>query len=189
MGRVPALQELDPPARQSVVACAVEDPFQVAGARRSWFHPVVDVDPCRRRARLGENRHLVAAVAHRYALCAVEGGEVAASSLTGVAGFASPTLHSLAARLSGALSRRPFGLVVANVPGPQRVRTADGASMNDHVGDVAAAIALWDADVERGLPEMPFPPDYPKMPGEPPRVQPSKKVAAHWDEAGNRIAD
>ncbi len=59
----------------------------------------------------------------------LEGGEVAASSLTGVAGFASPTLHSLAARLSGALSRRPFGLVVANVPGPQRVRTADGASM------------------------------------------------------------
>jgi len=25
------------------------------------------------------------------------------------------------------------------------------------------------------------------MPGEPPRVQPSKKVAAHWDEDGNRI--
>jgi len=29
----------------------------------------------------------------------------------------------------------------------------------------------------------------PKMPGEPPRVQPSKKVAAHWDDDGNRIAD
>lgn len=27
----------------------------------------------------------------------------------------------------------------------------------------------------------------PKMPGEPPRVQPSKKVAAHWDEHGNRV--
>jgi len=26
---------------------------------------------------------------------------------------------------------------------------------------------------------------YPEMPGEPPRVQPSKKVAAHWDEQGN----
>ena len=26
-----------------------------------------------------------------------------------------------------------------------------------------------------------------RMPGEPPRVQPSKKVAAHWDEDGNRI--
>src|SRR5262249_10181112 len=29
--------------------------------------------------------------------------------------------------------------------------------------------------------EMPYPPDYPKMPGEPPRVQPSKKVAANWE--------
>jgi hypothetical protein len=34
---------------------------------------------------------------------------------------------------------------------------------------------------------MPYPPDYPKMPGEPPRVQPSKKVAAHWDADGNWI--
>ena len=35
--------------------------------------------------------------------------------------------------------------------------------------------------------ELNFPPDHPKMPGEPPRVQPSKKVAAHWDADGNRI--
>ena len=32
-----------------------------------------------------------------------------------------------------------------------------------------------------------FPPDYPKMPGEPPQVQLSKKVAEHWDEDGNRV--
>lgn len=55
--------------------------------------------------------------------------------------------------------------------------------MDDHVGDVASAIALWDADVERGLPEMPFPPDYPKMPGEPPRVQPSRAKKPTIDEA------
>lgn len=36
--------------------------------------------------------------------------------------------------------------------------------------------------------ELNFPPDYPKMPGEPPRVQPSKKREDHWDEAGNRLA-
>ena len=30
--------------------------------------------------------------------------------------------------------------------------------------------------------EMNFPPDYPKMPGEPPRVQPSRKVAANWED-------
>jgi hypothetical protein len=33
---------------------------------------------------------------------------------------------------------------------------------------------------------MPYPPDYPKMPGEPPRVQPSKKVEANWTEDGRR---
>jgi len=29
----------------------------------------------------------------------------------------------------------------------------------------------------------------PKMPGEPPRVQPSKKVEAHWTEDGRRRED
>lgn len=39
-------------------------------------------------------------------------------------------------------------------------------------------LALWDS-----LPggELNFPPDYPKMPGEPPRVQPSRKVAENWE--------
>jgi bifunctional non-homologous end joining protein LigD len=42
-------------------------------------------------------------------------------------------------------------------------------------GDLAAAMSWWERDVADGLPELAFPPDYPKMPGEPPRVQPSKK--------------
>ena len=50
------------------------------------------------------------------------------------------------------------------------------ADIDEAVGDVGTAIALWDKDVhERGLGELNFPPDYPKMPGEPPRVQPSKR--------------
>ncbi|MDQ2738066.1 MAG: ATP-dependent DNA ligase, partial [Actinomycetota bacterium] len=36
--------------------------------------------------------------------------------------------------------------------------------------------------------ELNWPPEYPKMPGEPPRVQPSKKVEGHWNEDGGRIA-
>jgi DNA ligase D len=32
----------------------------------------------------------------------------------------------------------------------------------------------WARDLENGLGELPFTPDFPKMPGEPPRVQPSK---------------
>lgn len=60
------------------------------------------------------------------------------------------------------------------------------ADMDEHPSPLEPLLHLWET-----LPggEMPFPPDYPKMPGEPPRVQPSKKVAAHWDEHGNRIAD
>jgi DNA ligase D-like protein (predicted polymerase) len=57
-------------------------------------------------------------------------------------------------------------------------------------GDVHAAIddvhndltPLLDLFVEQGSVELSYPPDYPKMPGEPPRVQPSKKVAAHWED-------
>ncbi|MCW2783770.1 MAG: ATP-dependent ligase [Marmoricola sp.] len=45
---------------------------------------------------------------------------------------------------------------------------------------------LLDAFEEQGAVELNYPPDYPKMPGEPPRVQPSKKVAEHWDADGNR---
>jgi DNA ligase D-like protein (predicted polymerase) len=46
---------------------------------------------------------------------------------------------------------------------------------------------LLDLYEESGLGEMPYPPDHPKMPGEPPRVQPSRKVEDHWDADGNWI--
>ena len=66
-------------------------------------------------------------------------------------------------------------------------RLADGdpwASIDDVRHDITPLLALF---AEQGSVEMPYPPDYPKMPGEPPRVQPSKKVAEHWDEQGNWI--
>lgn len=44
---------------------------------------------------------------------------IPAAALTGVAGFAPPTLHHLGARLANAVTRRRFNLVVTNVPGPQ----------------------------------------------------------------------
>jgi DNA ligase D-like protein (predicted polymerase) len=58
------------------------------------------------------------------------------------------------------------------------------ADMDAEAFPLEPLLSLWET-----LPggELNFPPDYPKMPGEPPRVQPSKKVAAHWDEQGNRI--
>jgi DNA ligase D-like protein (predicted polymerase) len=64
---------------------------------------------------------------------------------------------------------------------------ADGdpwAGIDDEAYPLEPLLHLWET-----LPggELNFPPDYPKMPGEPPRVQPSKKVAEHWDQDGNRV--
>lgn len=44
-------------------------------------------------------------------------------------------------------------------------------------------VARDDAD---GLGDLPYPPNFPKMPGEPPRVQPSRKVPENWDRWGHR---
>jgi len=50
----------------------------------------------------------------------IDGGQaVGADSLAGLAGFASPTLHSLGARLGSAMSRHLFNVIITNVPGPQ----------------------------------------------------------------------
>ncbi|MDN5794801.1 MAG: ATP-dependent DNA ligase [Intrasporangium sp.] len=76
----------------------------------------------------------------------------------------------------------PRTLTVRTVPGRVTDRGNPWAGMDASGGDVGAAIALWDKDVrERGLGELNFPPDYPKMPGEPPRVQPSKRRADKAD--------
>jgi DNA ligase D-like protein (predicted polymerase) len=55
------------------------------------------------------------------------------------------------------------------------------AGIDEAAGDLSPVMAMVAADEERGLGEAPWPPHYPKMPGEPPRVQPSKKVEGNWD--------
>ncbi len=68
-------------------------------------------------------------------------------------------------------------------------RLADGdpwAGIDDTPYSLEPLLRLFE---EQGSVELNYPPDYPKMPGEPPRVQPSKKVAAHWDDEGNRVED
>jgi DNA ligase D-like protein (predicted polymerase) len=52
------------------------------------------------------------------------------------------------------------------------------ADMDDVAHSLEPLLDLWES-----LPggELNFPPDYPKMPGEPPRVQPSRKVAENWE--------
>ena len=68
----------------------------------------------------------------------------------------------------------PKTLTVQTVPKLLTDRGDPWAEMPDTRGDIAPALELWRKDVEeRGLGELPFPPDYPKMPGEPKRARPS----------------
>ena len=70
---------------------------------------------------------------------------------------------------------KPGDFTVRTVPAILAAEGDAWAGIDAAVGNVSSAIALWDQDIaERGLGEMPFPPDYPKMPGEPSRVQPSR---------------
>ena len=48
------------------------------------------------------------------------------------------------------------------------------AEIDDHAHSLQPLLDLYEDDLGRGLSDMPYPPDYPKMPGEPKRVQPSR---------------
>lgn len=64
---------------------------------------------------------------------------------------------------------------------PDRLNTVGDpwADFGDRQGTIDVLLQWWQRDLDNGLGELPFPPDYPKMPGEPPRVQPSR--ARHPD--------
>lgn len=59
---------------------------------------------------------------------------------------------------------------------PERLRTVGDpwANFHEKPGTIDTLLDWWQRDLDSGLGELPFPPDYPKMPGEPPRVQPSR---------------
>jgi DNA ligase D len=59
---------------------------------------------------------------------------------------------------------------------PERLKTVGDpwADMQAHPGTIDTLLGWWERDLAAGLGELPVPPDYPKMPGEPPRVQPSR---------------
>jgi DNA ligase D-like protein (predicted polymerase) len=103
--------------------------------------------------------------------------------------------YSLRAQLGAPVSTPMTWAELAEVTNPAEFnlftvpeRVADGdpwAEIDDVHHSLQPLLDLWEANPT----ELNYPPDHPKMPGEPPRVQPSKKVAAHWDDDGNRIAD
>jgi len=79
----------------------------------------------------------------------------------------------------------PDEFTMATVPDLVASRDDPWAGIDASAQSLRPLLDMVAADEERGLGDMPYPPNYPKMPGEPPRVQPSKKVAANWDEDGN----
>jgi DNA ligase D len=81
----------------------------------------------------------------------------------------------------------PDDYTIATVPDLVAERGDAMADIDAVAQSIEPLLEMVKADEERGLGDLPYPPSYPKMPGEPPRVQPSKKVAANWDENGNPI--
>jgi hypothetical protein len=47
-------------------------------------------------------------------------------------------------------------------------------TIDDQSFSLEPLLQMYERDTGSGLGDMPYPPDYPKMPGEPKRVQPSK---------------
>jgi hypothetical protein len=68
----------------------------------------------------------------------------------------------------------PEDFTAATMP----ARFADVGDRNAAIDDVAHSLQplldMYERDESEGLTDMPYPPDYPKMPGEPKRVQPSR---------------
>ena len=55
-----------------------------------------------------------------------------------------------------------------------RPRATRGRRCTSIRARIDTLLEWWERDLDGGLGELPFPPDFPKMPGEPPRVQPSR---------------
>ncbi|TJY70847.1 ATP-dependent DNA ligase [Arthrobacter sp. CAU 1506] len=68
----------------------------------------------------------------------------------------------------------PKNFTIATVPDRLKSTGDPWAKMHENPGKIDVLLQWWERDLAAGLGEMPFPPDYPKMPGEPPRVQPSR---------------
>ncbi len=69
---------------------------------------------------------------------------------------------------------RPHDMTIATVPGWVDQHGDAWESMNDHPQPLEPLLTLVQRDQSAGLEDAPWPPQYPKMEGEPTRVQPSR---------------
>ncbi len=68
----------------------------------------------------------------------------------------------------------PDALTIRSVPDRVRAHGDPWAAMDDHPCSLEPLLDLAMRDRDAGLADAPWPPEYPKMPGEPPRVAPSR---------------
>ncbi|MGV9194874.1 non-homologous end-joining DNA ligase [Microbacterium sp. MC2] len=78
----------------------------------------------------------------------------------------------------------PAAFTIRSVPERLAALGDPWAEMSRAPGRIDTLLEWWQRDLDDGLGELPFPPEFPKMPGEPPRVQPSRKNADNWEETG-----
>lgn len=80
----------------------------------------------------------------------------------------------------------PDAMTIASVP----TRVAAGGNPWAQMApqSLEPLLALHQRDTEAGLPEAPWPPQYPKVPGEPPRVAPSRAKKSTTSRASNDSA-
>jgi DNA ligase D len=69
---------------------------------------------------------------------------------------------------------QPDAMTIATVPARVAAQGDAWAMMPDAPQSLTPLIEMYERDLENGLTDAPWPPVYPKMPGEPPRVAPSR---------------
>ncbi|QUR69297.1 non-homologous end-joining DNA ligase [Mycobacterium spongiae] len=77
----------------------------------------------------------------------------------------------------------PDDYTMATVPDLLTRREDPWAGMDEVAQSIVPLLNMADADAERGLGDLPYPPNYPKMPGEPKRVQPSRDTDRKKDKS------
>ncbi len=77
----------------------------------------------------------------------------------------------------------PLDFTVRTVPARLAELGDPHAEIDDVAHDLTPVLEWYERDVrDTDLGDLPYPPDYPKMPGEPKRVQPSRDAERPRDE-------